>query len=105
MTRLPHSPHAVVTGATRGIGREIASQLTKAGAVVTALGRQRAALEELVAQGVAHFSAVADVTDPDAVSAAMREAAARQPIDILIANAGAAELQPLPNRTRRYSGA
>ncbi len=36
MVELPHSPHAVVTGAARGIGREIASQLTKAGAVVTA---------------------------------------------------------------------
>ena len=62
MTRLPHSPHAVVTGAARGIGREIASQLTKAGVVVTALGRQSAALEELVAQGIAQFSATADVT-------------------------------------------
>ncbi|MGC2180105.1 MAG: SDR family NAD(P)-dependent oxidoreductase, partial [Bradyrhizobium sp.] len=67
MVELPHFPHAVVTGATRGIGREIAAQLTKAGAVVTALGRQRAALDELVAQGAAQFSAVADVTDPDAV--------------------------------------
>ena len=42
MVELPHFPHAVVTGATRGIGREIAAQLTKAGAAVTALGRQRA---------------------------------------------------------------
>jgi len=91
VTRLPHSPHALVTGAARGIGREIAAQLTKAGAVVTVLGRQKAALEELVAQGVARFSVVADVTDPAAVETAMREAAARQPIDILIANAGAAE--------------
>jgi 3-hydroxybutyrate dehydrogenase len=91
MVELPHSPHAVVTGATRGIGREIAAQLTKAGAVVTALGRQRAALDDLVAEGSARFSAIADVTDQAAVSAAMREAAARQPIDILIANAGAAE--------------
>ncbi|MGA7073140.1 SDR family NAD(P)-dependent oxidoreductase [Bradyrhizobium sp.] len=91
MVELPHSPHAVVTGATRGIGREIAAQLTKAGAVVTALGRQRAALDDLVAEGFARFSAIADVTDQAAVNAAMREAAARQPIDILIANAGAAE--------------
>jgi 3-hydroxybutyrate dehydrogenase len=91
MVELPHSPHAVVTGAARGIGREIASRLTKAGATVTALGRQSAALEELVAEGIAHFSLVADVTDQAAVSAAMAQAAARQPIDILIANAGAAE--------------
>lgn len=91
MVELPHFPHAVVTGATRGTGREIAAQLTKAGAAVTALGRQRAALDDLVAEGSARFSAIADVTDQAAVSAAMREAAARQPIDILIANAGAAE--------------
>ena len=91
MVGLPHSPHAVVTGAARGIGREIASTLTKAGAIVTVLGRQSAALDELVAQGIAHFSVVADVTDQAAISAAITQAAARQPIDILIANAGAAE--------------
>ena len=91
MVGLPHSPHAVVTGAGRGIGREIATTLTAAGAVVTALGRQSAAVDELVAQGVARFSVVADVTDQSTVDAAMREAAVRQPIDILIANAGAAE--------------
>jgi NAD(P)-dependent dehydrogenase (short-subunit alcohol dehydrogenase family) len=87
MVGLPHSPHAVVTGAGRGIGREIATTLTTAGAVVTALGRQSAAVDELVAR----FSVIADVTDQSSVDAAMREAAARQPIDILIANAGAAE--------------
>ena len=91
MAGLPHSPHAVVTGAARGIGREIASTLTRAGAVVTALGRHNAALEELIAQGVARFSAVADVTDQAAVATTLAQAAARQPIDILIANAGAAE--------------
>jgi NAD(P)-dependent dehydrogenase (short-subunit alcohol dehydrogenase family) len=80
-----------VTGAGRGIGREIATTLTRAGAAVTALGRQSAAVDELVAQGIARFSVIADVTDQPTVDAAMREAAARQPIDILIANAGAAE--------------
>jgi 3-hydroxybutyrate dehydrogenase len=94
MVGLPHSPHVVVTGAARGIGREIASVLTKAGAVVTALGRQSTALEELVTQGGACHAVIADVTDRAAVDAAMREAAARQPIDILIANAGAAESAP-----------
>ena len=59
MVELPNSPHAVVTGAARGIGREIALQLTEAGAVVTALGRQSAALQELVAQGGARSFAIA----------------------------------------------
>jgi NAD(P)-dependent dehydrogenase (short-subunit alcohol dehydrogenase family) len=88
---LPHSPHAIVTGAGRGIGREIAAQLTRGGAVVTALGRNRAALDELVAKGSARFSDIADVTDPASVGAAVAQAAARSPIDILIANVGAAE--------------
>jgi NAD(P)-dependent dehydrogenase (short-subunit alcohol dehydrogenase family) len=94
MAGLPHSPHAVVTGSSRGIGRQIASTLTSAGAMVTALGRQGAALDEVVAEGAARFSVIADVTDQAAVDAAMREAVARQPIDILIANAGAAESAP-----------
>jgi NAD(P)-dependent dehydrogenase (short-subunit alcohol dehydrogenase family) len=94
MAGLPHSPHAVVTGAARGIGREIASTLTGAGAVVTALGRQNAVLEDLVTQGGARFSAVADVTDQAAVTTVIAQAAARQPIDILIANAGAVESAP-----------
>jgi NAD(P)-dependent dehydrogenase (short-subunit alcohol dehydrogenase family) len=91
MVGLPHSPHAVVTGAARGIGREIASTLTRAGALVTALGRQSSALDELVAEGAARSCVLADVTDQAAVDAAVREAAVRAPIDILIANAGAAE--------------
>jgi 3-hydroxybutyrate dehydrogenase len=91
MVELLHSPHALVTGAARGIGREIASRLVRAGAVVTALGRDSAALDEVIVKGDAHFSVVADVTDQAAVSAAIAQAAARQPIDILIANAGAAE--------------
>jgi 3-hydroxybutyrate dehydrogenase len=94
MSGLPHPSHALVTGGGRGIGREIASALSRAGATVTVLGRNRATLDEVIAAGSAHFGAVADVVDPAAVSAAMAEAAARQPIDILIANAGVAESAP-----------
>jgi NAD(P)-dependent dehydrogenase (short-subunit alcohol dehydrogenase family) len=91
MVGLPHSPHALVTGGGRGIGREIASTLTRSGAIVTVLGRDRAALEGVVAAGVARFAVVADVTDQDELNAAVAEASARQGIDILVANAGAAE--------------
>jgi 3-hydroxybutyrate dehydrogenase len=94
MSGLPHSLHALVTGGGRGIGREIASTLARAGVAVTVLGRNRAALDDTVAAGAAHFASVADVADQAAVSAAVAEAAARQPIDILIANAGAAESAP-----------
>src|SRR5580693_5036406 len=94
MSGLPRSSHALVTGGGRGIGRAIASVLVRAGATVTVLGRNRAALDETVTAGSAHFAVVADVADQAAVSAAIAEAAARQPIDILIANAGAAESAP-----------
>jgi 3-hydroxybutyrate dehydrogenase len=94
MSGLSRSRHALVTGGGRGIGREVASVLAQAGAVVTVLGRHRAILDEAVAAGSAHFAVVADVADQAAVSAAIAEAAARQPIDILIANAGAAESAP-----------
>src|ERR1700720_743200 len=91
MPGLPHSLHALVTGGGRGIGREIASALTQAGATVTVLGRHRAILDEAVAAGAARFAVVADVADQAAVNAAIAEASRRPPIDILVANAGIAE--------------
>jgi 3-hydroxybutyrate dehydrogenase len=94
MPGLPHSLYALVTGGGRGIGREIACVLTQAGATVTVLGRDPAALNDAVAKGAAQFAAVADVADQAAVNIAMAQAAARQPIDILIANAGIAESAP-----------
>src|SRR5476651_1341819 len=94
MSELPRSSHALVTGGGRGIGREIASALARAGATVTVLGRNRKTLDDAVTVGAAHFAGVADVADQAAVSAAIAEAADRQPIDILIANAGIAESAP-----------
>jgi NAD(P)-dependent dehydrogenase (short-subunit alcohol dehydrogenase family) len=94
MSGLSRSSHALVTGGGRGIGREIAASLSRAGATVTVLGRDRASLDDVVAAGLARFAVVADVVDQAAVNAAMAGAAARQPIDILVANAGAAESAP-----------
>jgi NAD(P)-dependent dehydrogenase (short-subunit alcohol dehydrogenase family) len=94
MSGLPRSPHALVTGGGGGIGREIASRLTRAGATVTVLGRHREMLDDAVTAGAARFVAVADVADQPALNAAIAEAAARRPIDVLIANAGIAEAAP-----------
>lgn len=91
MSTLSGASHALVTGGARGIGREVAAALSRAGASVTVLGRNRDAMDAAVAEGLAHFAAVADVADQAALNAAVAEAAARQPIDILVANAGAAE--------------
>jgi len=94
MTGLPRSTHALITGGGRGIGRAIAAQLTQAGATVTVLGRNQSVLHEAVRAGAAHFTSTADVADQASLGIAIAEAAARQPIDILIANAGAAESAP-----------
>src|SRR5215218_7201451 len=94
MSPLSRSSHALVTGGGRGIGLAIAAALSKAGATVTVLGRNRATLDEAVASGAAQLAVTADVADAASVKAAIAEAMARQPIDILIANAGAAESAP-----------
>ena len=94
MSGLPRSPHALVTGGGRGIGRAIAAELARAGAIVTVVGRQRATLDDAVAAGEAHFAEVADVAEQTSIVATIAKAAARQPIDILVANAGIAESAP-----------
>jgi NAD(P)-dependent dehydrogenase (short-subunit alcohol dehydrogenase family) len=59
------------------------------------VGRDHARLEQAVAEGDAHGAAVADVTDPAAVRAALGEAVSRHgPVDLMIANAGAAVSAP-----------
>jgi 3-hydroxybutyrate dehydrogenase len=83
--------HAVVTGGSRGIGRAIAAALVGGGARVTILGRDGEALERAVAEGHAHAAYMADVTDADALRAAMARGA---PVDLLVANAGSAMSAP-----------
>jgi NAD(P)-dependent dehydrogenase (short-subunit alcohol dehydrogenase family) len=78
----------MVTGGSRGIGRAVAAALAASGARVTVMGRDRGALERVVAAGEAHAAALADVTDPQALRAALT---GLEPVDLLVANAGAAE--------------
>lgn len=94
MSGLSRSSHALVTGGGRGIGRAIAAGLMRGCARVDIIGRDRAALDVAVAAGDAHAGFVADVTDEASMRAAVARAAETQPIDILVANAGAAESAP-----------
>jgi 3-hydroxybutyrate dehydrogenase len=84
---------ALVTGGSRGIGRAIAAALVDVGATVTVLGRDREALDRVVAEGQAHHAVSADVTDMRALQKALMSAAG-SPFDVLIANAGAAQSAP-----------
>jgi NAD(P)-dependent dehydrogenase (short-subunit alcohol dehydrogenase family) len=92
-----HGRHAVVTGAARGIGAEIARTLAAGGARVSLLGRDRAALQKVqqALPGSGHALAVVDVSDAESVQAgfgALR--AASGPVAILVNNAGQAESAP-----------
>lgn len=92
--------HAVITGAGSGVGRSIAQTLSSHGARVTLVGRRAKPLHETADQ--LHDAAVvpADVSD-EAQVAAMLETARQThgPVDVLVANAGAAESAPLEKTT------
>jgi NAD(P)-dependent dehydrogenase (short-subunit alcohol dehydrogenase family) len=75
---------AVITGANRGIGLELARQLTARGDTVIALCRK--ASNELAELGVRSLEGV-DVTDPDSVRKAAAELSGVE-VDVLINNAG-----------------
>lgn len=85
---------AIVTGASRGIGRAVAVQLAKAGAkvVVNYAGNETAALESknLIEElGGQCILSKADVADVEAVEAMVKDTlAAYGQIDILVNNAG-----------------
>ncbi len=88
--------HALITGGGTGIGAAIAIKLAGAGAAVSLVGRRAGLLEEVAARLPRAKAIVADVTS-EADTAAMVAAAraAHGPIDILVANAGAAESAPI----------
>jgi len=92
----PPARTALVTGASRGIGREIALGLARAGVHVALLardaGRLEAVAEEIRALGGTAVVLTADVSDPEAVRAAVSAAEqALGSIDLLVNNAGAIE--------------
>src|SRR5262245_41092479 len=83
---------ALVTGASRGIGRAIAARLAHQGATVVAAargGNANACAEELTAAGHRAEALTLDVTDAAAVEAAPGDIARRLGrLDIVVSNAG-----------------
>jgi 3-oxoacyl-[acyl-carrier protein] reductase len=81
---------AIVTGSTRGIGREVAKALADSGARVAVVGRDKAKAEAVAAEignGAAGFSC--DVGDTAAVAALIADVEKQfGGIDILVNNAG-----------------
>ena len=93
--------HALVTGASRGIGRVIARHLANHGARVTVHGRDTAALAEVRREiedaGGTAQAVAADLTDRDRIAALVREAEeGLGGIDVLVANAGGSPSRPQP---------
>jgi 3-oxoacyl-[acyl-carrier protein] reductase len=76
---------ALVTGASRGIGRSIATELSGAGASVVLSYRTGAAEAEALATEIGGRAVHADVSDPASASALVEEAG---DVDILVNNAG-----------------
>jgi len=77
----------VVTGASSGIGRATALALKRAGSDVVAVGRNAAALNQLIDAGIVPF--VADVSEPAHPPALVEMATSRfGRLDAVVANAG-----------------
>jgi NAD(P)-dependent dehydrogenase (short-subunit alcohol dehydrogenase family) len=100
--------HALVTGASRGIGREIAILFAEQGSDVALVGRDAETLGEVAAQVAARGrSAVvitADVVAPDAPERIVAEAlAGLGSLDVLVNNAGGNSFS-VPVRDMRMSG-
>jgi NADP-dependent 3-hydroxy acid dehydrogenase YdfG len=88
---------ALVTGASRGFGRGIATALSRAGAQVVGVARDRAALEELRVELGGSFTAVcADAADPMAAG----ELIDRYRPGVLVLNAGATRCRGRSSTTR-----
>lgn len=90
---------ALVTGASRGIGRAIALRLAAQGAIVVAAAREqnaRAVVDEIAAAGGRAEVAALDVTDAAAIEQAIAATVERHKrLDILVNNAGIARDQLL----------
>jgi len=88
--------HCLVTGASKGIGREVCSLFAEQGATVTAVSRNREALDSLM-ESIPNPSGrnshyVVDVTDPEGIKAFFKKLSeGGVEVDCLVNNAGIME--------------
>jgi len=91
--------HAVVCGASRGIGRAIAAVLADMGAVVTLVARDEAALRGVAAKLPGgtdrHAVKAVDLGDTEAVKRAFTAIAAAGPVHVLVNNTGGPAAGPV----------
>lgn len=86
--------HALVCGASQGIGRACAVELAKLGANVTTLARRAEVLKQLVEAlprthaAQVHAFLAADSGDTDGLRAAVEKLATTNPVHILVNNSG-----------------
>lgn len=85
--------HAIVCGASQGIGRECALALAELGASVTVVARNEQALVEVVASlskrdGQRHELIAVDFADPERVGLAIKVRVGSTPAQILVNNTG-----------------
>jgi NAD(P)-dependent dehydrogenase (short-subunit alcohol dehydrogenase family) len=95
MQRFPHRV-ALITGANRGIGREIALQLGRQGYAVVVGGRvideAKATAEAFHHEGIRALPVALDVTDPEQINSAVKESVSELGgIHALINNAGVSD--------------
>lgn len=98
---IDHRGTAVVTGASRGIGRALAEGLAAAGFRIGLIAQNAHRLAEveahIAASGGVGAAAVADVTVPDQVAGAVAVLENRLgPVDLLVNNAGIADRAEVP---------
>jgi 2-hydroxycyclohexanecarboxyl-CoA dehydrogenase len=86
---------ALVSGAAQGLGRAIATRLAAEGARLAVNDRRPSPELDRLAAETAGVTAVADVSDPDAVDRMVGEVErAHGPIDVLVANHAYMSMQP-----------
>jgi short-subunit dehydrogenase len=100
MSRLEvRGAHAVVTGASRGIGRQLALELAARGATVTAIARDAEALKEVASDVGGHWIQ-ADLRQPEVLRGLIaRTEELGGPVDLLFNNAAIAVVNKLVDQS------